>query len=60
MAEHKISYVTSQRKETPIDIVCSCGIEPIPARNGKDALEMARVHIAAEKVKISSVPRPVF
>jgi hypothetical protein len=53
MKGHAITYADYPSKETPIEVQCECGAR-IPARNGKDALEMARVHIEAERIKVSS------
>jgi len=51
MKGHSIAYADYPSKETPIEVQCECGAR-IPARSDKDALEMARVHTTAERLKL--------
>ena len=50
MASHNITFVPCKSTTSPIEVQCSCGVK-LQAHCGKDAMNIARVHIVAEKAK---------
>ena len=52
MSSHNITFVAQpENTSIPVLVKCSCGVKPLPARNGTDAMRVARVHIITEKAK---------
>ena len=50
MTAHSITFARHPNKRD-IVVECSCGMDPIPARNGTDALRIGRAHVEGERIK---------
>ena len=50
VGEHNITFMPVKGATAPIEVRCSCGVK-LPAHNGTDAMNIARIHVEGERVK---------
>lgn len=50
MPKHAFTFIPCPSKDSPVEAQCSCGVI-LPAKNGTDAVRIAKVHIDAEREK---------
>ena len=48
--DHFIKFVSVDSTVAPVEVQCSCGTK-LPAKNGTDAMLIARVHIEGERTR---------